>query len=651
MSLSFNIDQHNYTNEVTPKSAVANPIHVYFSALTDNNYDGQHSFYFTADLTSYDGTASMYYPYIRVDLGKDPVTDREGFVFERGCGTYENVSITIDNNTYTSESDFSRVNLLLTASLVDMSISIVDTNLPIIYNEDGGAFPDPHVHVAEWEQYSPGETHITDLVIQNVVNFREYVPEDYTEYWTKVTKGNYTISQTGKSLNGVNSYAWETIRVRSTDQGKLAWAVSSDGKTATLVRTKTVISDVWSDSRGNHWEDAITPHFTTLPYEWDGVTYGTYDIATSFKYGIDTNIPIFDNRDIQGYIDGEKSEEDSIGYPGNKTGEREDVTDFPDVTMSMNSVSSLIAMNSPGLSTLNASLNDLDQFVSEADMNSGIILSAITGTTITAILPEVMELMNIKAIDMFNSVIYFPFDITTVATTTSITKIYSGIRKIDAPTGSKLITANNGFLNLGSVTVTRSWFDYRDLTNMRCKLYLPYIGYRTLNLNEVLGKSVNVRYYIDFYSGSCVAVITANNRMIDYAQGIIGVNMGVSPDSSNGLFNSTATIIASVATQNYLGVATGAIGAVNELSMGNSSCPANGLGLHLPQYAFFVFESDNINETSNEILLDGKPSDVSGSVGSFSGYLKVKSVDLHCGRATEKEKQKIKSLLYSGIYI
>ena len=47
----------------------------------------------------------------------------------------------------------------------------------------------------------------------------------------------------------------------------------------------------------------------------------------------------------------------------------------------------------------------------------------------------------------------------------------------------------------------------------------------------------------------------------------------------------------------------------------------------------------------------GLPSMKSGSVGSFTGFLKCQSVKVNSPKATEAEKEKIKQMLLSGVYI
>ena len=75
------------------------------------------------------------------------------------------------------------------------------------------------------------------------------------------------------------------------------------------------------------------------------------------------------------------------------------------------------------------------------------------------------------------------------------------------------------------------------------------------------------------------------------------------------------------------------------------------LGANLPQYAFLVFAIHETEEPANLIQTHGKPSNRSGQIGDFSGFLSVNSVNLNCGKATEAEKAEILQLLYNGIII
>lgn len=71
----------------------------------------------------------------------------------------------------------------------------------------------------------------------------------------------------------------------------------------------------------------------------------------------------------------------------------------------------------------------------------------------------------------------------------------------------------------------------------------------------------------------------------------------------------------------------------------------------LPQYPTFMFEIQEIDESPYLNELYGRPSNASGSLGEFSGYLEAEDVMLICPIATDNERQEIIDLVKSGIYI
>ena len=72
---------------------------------------------------------------------------------------------------------------------------------------------------------------------------------------------------------------------------------------------------------------------------------------------------------------------------------------------------------------------------------------------------------------------------------------------------------------------------------------------------------------------------------------------------------------------------------------------------YLPQYPTFMFEIQEIDETEYLNELKGRPSNKSGTLGSFSGYLECEDIMLICPTATDNERQEIIDLVHSGIYI
>ena len=72
---------------------------------------------------------------------------------------------------------------------------------------------------------------------------------------------------------------------------------------------------------------------------------------------------------------------------------------------------------------------------------------------------------------------------------------------------------------------------------------------------------------------------------------------------------------------------------------------------YLPQYPTFMFEIQEIDESEYLNELRGRPTNKSGTLGSFSGYLECEDIMLICPIATDNERQEIIDLVHSGIYI
>lgn len=89
------------------------------------------------------------------------------------------------------------------------------------------------------------------------------------------------------------------------------------------------------------------------------------------------------------------------------------------------------------------------------------------------------------------------------------------------------------------------------------------------------------------------------------------------------------------------------IGGYNSTKGGSTSL----LNGNLPQYVTFIFETLESQESPYLRELAGKPSNASGKLGDFRGYLECDDVMLICPIATDAERQEIIDLVCSGIYL
>ena len=411
------------------------------------------------------------------------------------------------------------------------------------------------------------------------------------------------------------------------------------------------------------------PVYQNYSKEWgDGTfTLGLYDLqVTSIS-----NIPFADNaQKAQDYLDGliplEEMDNYSyisggVGVEGNPTGTPEDVT-----TLSRNLSRGVFAadytMSRSGLVSLAT-----DFFSSNFwdDIKDGL------------------KYYNNNYMSAVSSCIYFPFDISSIFDLVPVNFVGFGSYQHDVTGyGISRVAFNKGVKDLGETFIRPTFNNFLDFAAVEIYLFLPYIGFVQLQTDKYMGKTLKIQYSIDIHSGECSALLFANGTLMDTYDGQIGI---VNPITSEDLagyaqaqISGIKTALGSVAGGGISGAMAGAkggaygaaagaivgsgLGAVNagltayglmnmKPQLFSSGGYSGALGANLPQYAFLVFAIHETEEPANLIQTHGKPSNKSGNVGSFSGFLSVNSVNLYCGNATDEEKQEILQMLYSGIII
>lgn len=80
---------------------------------------------------------------------------------------------------------------------------------------------------------------------------------------------------------------------------------------------------------------------------------------------------------------------------------------------------------------------------------------------------------------------------------------------LDSGISSQLVRVRYSTINCGSMVIPEYWSNYLDYSPYsKAYIYLPFIGIQELDVDDIVGASVNVCYHIDAYNGSCIAQIT-----------------------------------------------------------------------------------------------------------------------------------------------
>lgn len=429
-------------------------------------------------------------------------------------------------------------------------------------------------------------------------------------------------------------------------------------------------------------ESASTDEFTDGTLIYQSPFYDSYksefgDVSGNFAFSwsnlrSNTNIPIFGNaQDAQDFIDGIKTIEDAenyeyisggIGGADNPTGTDEELT-----TNGINASRGVFAvdycMSRSGLAQLGGDFFS-DTYIE--DMKKGL------------------ELYGNNPMNAVLQCMYFPFDISQIYSMESgVGYVHFG--SYNHPVsgyGINRVLFNTGLKDLGSTPIRPSYNNFLDFTSVEIYCFLPYVGWVNLDVNKYMNTTLNIKYAIDIHSGECTAMLYSNGRLMDCYDGQCGIKQPITSEDMSAYFmaqiqgiKSAMGAVTGGAVQGAgIGAKGGAYGAVAGAVVGGGLGSVNAgvtlyglskmrpqlfssggysgaLGANLPQYPILVFCFHDVEEPANLLQTNGKPSNKSGNIGSFAGFLSVNSVNLRCGTATNDEKDEILSYLASGIII
>lgn len=245
--------------------------------------------------------------------------------------------------------------------------------------------------------------------------------------------------------------------------------------------------------------------------------------------------------------------------------------------------------------------------------------------------------------------------------------------------------------DLGSLAITRKFNNFLDFAPYtKFEIYLPYIGFETLDTDIFMGNTVKIEYAVDLYSGKCtayVSVVDSNNisTLIMIRDGQCGMPIQVAGGSgaemsrnmlkfgigaAAGAASLTAGAVASGASaaggsaqsvagtfggaMGYLGSTTvGALNAGKQIIHKGGTTDANN-AFYAPQNCYIVRTTPVVAEPTSYAHSYGRPSGKTETLSTLTGYTQVDAVHVEgsdFGTATHEERAEIERLLKSGVIL
>ena len=428
-------------------------------------------------------------------------------------------------------------------------------------------------------------------------------PNLYSDTGTRITPSDYTTANDGLYLIGVSS-------------------IDEDGQIG-----GTVCSFVTRISNRNYW--IIVNRDTS---------YLSPESHISFFNAIDNYEPTppgptpGDDPYSQGGTTGD-DETDPTGGDGDYDGESDDIAiPLPPSNTAVDS--GFITLYNPTISEIQAlgafmwsDLFDLDTF----KKLFGDPMGAILGLSLVPVQPPQGSTVEVK-----------------------IGNVLSGIR---------MKTISNQFIqkDFGTITLNEYWGGYLDYSPYtQVEVYLPFIGVKPLSVDDVMGKSIHLVYNIDLLSGACMAFIAANEDVLYQFIGQCACSVPITGSDWTNVINGVLGIAGAIGTT----VATGglsapqAIGAVTALASSVASSKPrveksgslSGMGGMLGVFSpYLIITRPRQALPASQNAFEGYPAFITRTLGTVSGFTRVREVHLDGMTCTDQEKDEIKRLLDEGV--
>lgn len=238
--------------------------------------------------------------------------------------------------------------------------------------------------------------------------------------------------------------------------------------------------------------------------------------------------------------------------------------------------------------------------------------------------------------------------------------VYLGYQK----SGIKMNYTTKQFVSVdcGSIDIKEVWgafLDYSPYTKI--SIYLPYIGVHDLDADEIMNKTISLKYFIDLVTGSCVAIIKSGDSCLYTFNGNCAVQIPVTSaqhaDAMKALLSIVGSSLQMAAVGGVAGAAAGAaIGGLTQMEnlkpkishSGNLSATT---GYMAPQTPYLIFSRPKQAQPDKQQTYTGYPSFITSLIGDLKGYTEIEIIHLHNMTCTEQELAEIDRLLQEGVII
>lgn len=226
---------------------------------------------------------------------------------------------------------------------------------------------------------------------------------------------------------------------------------------------------------------------------------------------------------------------------------------------------------------------------------------------------------------------------------------------------AKTVTTQYYTLDCGNISVPEHWasaLDYSPYTNV--DIFIPFVGVRPLQIDDVMGRVLNLKYNIDVLTGCAIAMLKCGDSVLYTYNTQVHTEIPYTMSSYGRLVQSIIGVAGTA-----IGATAGGAGAIiggamggalgtamtkhSDISRGGSLGGAVGVMGDFTPYLIIHRPIQSLAE--DFASKKGYPSNISATLGSVSGYTVVDKIHLTGIDCTDTERDEIHALLKDGVII
>lgn len=217
-------------------------------------------------------------------------------------------------------------------------------------------------------------------------------------------------------------------------------------------------------------------------------------------------------------------------------------------------------------------------------------------------------------------------------------------------------------IECGTRTIRPFFNDVRDYQT-DISIYLPFIGIRQLDINDVLNSILYVDYYVDFFTGDCVADIAIlrdghNKKTLYMFNGNCASQLPVTGQDRSRLYSSLANVgvgaVTTALTGNPMGLINTGLNMAtsHQLSIEKTGSLTGNHGAMMFKKPYLIISRPQPFDAVDRGIYEGMPTNVTATIGKLTGFVRVKSMHVESiPYATDEEKQMILSAMQQGVIL